>query len=215
MQNIGSSRMLSGKLPAYLILLIAVCVILGVYAIVELDQGKNTSLNVEEREVLLTKEHGETAREAVTHFEQTWLGLEMHKDPQTFIDELLTGPLFVSYMNRFNFRDDVYWLIPSQTVITNLRVVDYSDQMMRVIACLDQGIDKVDPFGAVIEQYPVRKKVKYYVFMPDTSSWKVGSFLDFTDPKQALQDWDFLPQELKDVTGDINAIVYKSCKMDK
>jgi hypothetical protein len=192
-----------------------ICAALGIYGIVKLGQSNNLSLYAEAREVLLTREHGDEAREAVMYFEQNWLSLEMHKAPKTFIVELLSGPLLHSYTNPFNFQDEVNWLIPSQTRVTNLRIVDYSDQMMKVIACLNQRIDKVDHLGTVIEQYPVRQIVKYYVFILDAGSWKVGYFLDFTDPKQALQDWDFLPNELKDVTGDINSFVYKSCKTEK
>jgi hypothetical protein len=179
------------------------------------DHRKTASQKTEEVEALLTKEHGDEAKEAVAHFEQNWMSLEMHQNPKPYFDKLLTGPLLRSYLNRSNFQDDDYWLIPNQADVDSLRVVDYSDQSMRVVACINQGINKVDHYGVVIEQYPLRRIINFYVFIRDGGPWKVGNVIDITDPKQALQDWDFMPQDLKDITGEINSIVYKNCKTEK
>lgn len=215
MQSTDNPEKRNKKIYLYLVLFVMVCIALSLYAFMKWNQSRTASQNAEELDALLTREHGNEATEAVEHFEQIWMSLEMHKDPKPYYDELLTGPLLQSYLNRSNFQDDNYWLIPSQTDVDNLVVVDYGDRSMRVVACINEGINKVDHYGAVIEQYPLHRIINFYVFVRDGESWKIGNVIDITDPKQALQDWDFMPQDLKDITGDIDSFVYKSCKTKK
>lgn len=190
------------------------CVALSLYVFLSQDisQTAYPKYEEDEAEALLTIEHGDAAVAGVNHFEQTWFSLEMHKDPKPYLYELLTGPLLNYYVNQVHYQEDGDWLIPGQTDVLDLKVVDFNDQRMKVIACLNQGIIRVNRSGTVIERYPLRRIAKLYVLILDEGSWKVGNFIDITDPEQALQDWDFMSKDLKKIIGEIRSFVYNSCK---
>ena len=215
MQDINSTKKFKKKVQYFIFFFIVICFVLSLFAFLNWEQTRTTLKKTEEIETLLTEEHMAEAKKAVQHFEASWMGLEMHKNPKYYYEELITGPLLRSYINQLNFQSENVWLIPFQTDIMDIRVVEYDDQNMKVIACLDQRIKGVDHSGTAIEEYPLRRIIMFYVFVKDGESWKVGNFLDITDPKQALQDWDFMPKDLKDITGDISSIVYKKCQIEK
>jgi hypothetical protein len=215
MKDINSPVSQGKNYRLYIILLVGLCVVFSLYILLKWGQSKTASQKAEEVEDSLTKEHGDEAREAVETYEMNWMSLEMHQDPKSYYGELLTGPLLYYYINHSKTQDDNYWLVPSRTDGFSIRVVDYNDRSMRVIACINQGIDKVDPGGTVTEEYPLHQIINFYVFLLDEGSWKVANVIDITDPKQALQDWDFMSQDLKDITGEISSIVYKSRKTEK
>lgn len=205
-----------GKLGLYIGIFASVIITLFLFAFFNWGQNNSTTYQkTQEIEAFLTREHGDEVRVVILHFEKTWFNFEMHKDPEPFMRELITGPLLEYYLKQINNQDNDYWLIPGQIDIFGLKVVDYSEKSMKVIACLNQGTDKVTREGIITERYPIHQVVKLFILIRADGSWKFGNMIDMTDLKQALQDWDFLPQELKDISGEIDMLVYKNCYTEK
>lgn len=204
------------KVRFYTVIFAVVCIALILYIIINWGQSKSTAhQKKQETEVLLTKEHGDEARSVILHFEQTWFSIEMHKDPEPYLRELLAGPLLDYYLKLINNLDSDYWLIPGRVDVIDLKVVEYGNESMKVITCLNQGTDKVTRDGTILESYPIRKLVKLFILIKTDDSWKIGNVIDMTDPKQALQDWDYTSQDLKSITGDIGSLVYNSCQINE
>jgi hypothetical protein len=212
-----NQKMHGKKFWLYIAIFVLASITLTLYALINWDQSKSASFQkTQEIEALLTREHSDEARAVILYFEQTWFNFEMHKDPEPYLRELLTGPLLGYYLKQINNQDSIeYWLIPGQTNVIDLKVVDYSKESMKVITCLNQGTDKITREGVIAERYPIRRLVKLFILIKAGGSWKIGNVIDMTDPKQALQEWDFMSQDLKGITGDIGSLVYNSCQTNK
>lgn len=212
-----NKKMPNGKLGYNITVFVLVCITLILYAFINWDQSKSTAYQkTQEIEALMTREHADEAKAVILNFEQNWFSFEMHKDPEPYLRELLTGPILNYYLKLINNQDSIdYWLIPSQIDVTDLKVVDYNKESMKVITCLNQGTDKITHDGIITERYPMHRLIKLFFLLKADGSWKIGNVLDITDPKQALQEWDFMSQDLKGITGDISSLVYDSCQTKK
>jgi len=205
------------KLRFYIAIFAVACITLILYAFINWDQRKSTAYQkTQEVEALVTKEYADEAKVVILNFEQTWFSFEMHKDQEPFLRKLLAGPLLSYYLKLINNQDSSdYWLIPSQTDVIDLKVADYSKERMNVITCLNQGTEKITRDGIITERYPMHRLVKLFILINADGSWKIGNVIDITDPKKALQEWDFMSQDLKGITGDISSLVYESCQTKK
>ncbi|MBA4385566.1 MAG: hypothetical protein C0410_12580 [Anaerolinea sp.] len=176
-------------------------------------QGRQAT---ERAEKTLTSNYKDIAIATVENFEESWLSPEMQKNPGTFLQDLLYGPQLEYWLNFIGNNSEISngrWSTPRQFLITNLRIVEYSEQRMGIIACVEWVTNETNQPESSLTIIPTIKSENYYLFINDKGTWKLANVIDITDPKQALQDWDYMNQKLKDITGDFPSVVYKNCEI--
>jgi hypothetical protein len=158
-----------------------------------------------EVERLLTEAYGAEARTAIENFESRWLTLDSIRDA-SLQSEVATGP-FLEYFGHARRGDAIYaepfWLVTSSVVVERIRVLEYSPQRFKAIACVTEITGKTTTEGALIETLPPREFQGVYVFARDSNAWKLAGFFDVTDPRNALRDWDYAPDWLRQTIGNL------------
>jgi hypothetical protein len=168
-----------------------------------------------EAERSLTTKYGVEVGSAIENFEIKWSALESIRNP-SIQAEVATGR-FLDYFGNARHGDAVYqepfWLITRSATVTRVRVLEYTAERFRAIACVTGSIDKTDTKGVTQESLPPYKIRGVYVFVKENNRWKLAAFFDTTDPKRSLRDWDYAPDWLKQAIGDLPDLVDNDCQV--
>lgn len=161
-----------------------------------------------EAERVLIVEHGSEVRSQIENFESRWFSLEAHLDPG-IQSELATGPYLEYFGNArqgASLYDEPFWLVTTAAVVGNLRVLEYSPERFKAVACSVETTDKMTTDGVFIESLPPLDICGVYVFVREDDKWKLAGFFNTADPR----DWNYAPNWLKEIIGDLpNEDLYK------
>jgi hypothetical protein len=166
----------------------------------------------EQTELLLTKEHGDEAKKAVEEFESLWMSQEMINDKLSYYNTLLTDPILNDYISRheIEFEADSEELAIDANVI-DLRVIEYSSQKMKVIACVQETYGEFDKEFNLLSKNDPFEKTMFYVFIYTDFSWKVANIMDISNHHQAFEEWIYSSQASKEISGEFDQFAYKDC----
>jgi hypothetical protein len=156
-------------------------------------------------EASLTEIHGARVSDAIENFEMRWSSLNAHKNPD-IQSEIATG----SFLDYFGYArqgsalfDEPFWLIVKSATVESVRVLDYSPEHFKAVACVTELIDETDTQGVFKEALPPREFRGIYVFVHENDTWKLSGFFDITHPKDSARDWDYASDWLKEIIGDM------------
>jgi hypothetical protein len=106
---------------------------------------------------------------------------------------------------------DSFWLITSAATIRSVRVLQYDADHFQAVGCISKQIEKITTEGLLIESLPIYDFRGVYVFVRESGIWKLSGFFNTTDPNKALKDWDYAPEWLKQILGDLPSLIDKNC----
>lgn len=187
---------------------------IGLWNAMFTDSATSLKMTAEAERSLTTKYGGEVGS-AVENFEVKWSALESIRNP-SIQAEVTTGP-HLDYFGNARLGDAVYkepfWLITRSVTVTSVRVLEYTTERFRAIACITKSLDETNTEGVVQKSLSPYKFRGIYVFVKENNRWKLAAFFDTTDPKKTLRDWDFAPDWLKQVVGNLPDMVEKDCQV--
>jgi hypothetical protein len=168
-----------------------------------------------EAEESLTTTHGVEVGSAIESFEIKWSALESIRNP-SIQSEVATGP-FLDYFGNARHGDAIYqepfWLVTRSVTVTSVRVLEYTIEGFRAIACITKSLDETNTEGVVQKSLSPYKFRGIYVFVKDNNRWKLNAFFDTTDPKKSLRDWDYASDWLKQAVGNLSGMIDKDCRV--
>ena len=200
-----------GSFSIPLLLVLGLLLSLCLFSSIRWDHNREILQVTEATERRLTAKHGVEAREAIERFENNWLSLPMYEDPESFYAMLLAGPMLEDHIGHYGFIEDKTWSAPIYNKVISTRVLDYSDQQLKVIACIEDQMGEYDHTGNFLNINSIRTFTKYYVFIKDDGIWKLAGSIDLTFRHMAEQEWTYLPQEYQTLFGDFYSILDKDC----
>jgi hypothetical protein len=210
MQNI-SINLSTKKVIISILIVTLLCLSLVLIYLFKVDQNTAIFRKTDITRNELTNSHGEIVKKIISDFEQVWTSLDMHKNPNRYLSDLVTGPLLTYYQKHPLYQNLGSFLISRELGITEIKVLEYDDKVFKAIACIDWGIDQVDSNGNLIKHYEKSKILKFYTFFRENEKWKLGLSIDITNPDAGLHEWEYLPADLKKYVGEFTPFTYMKC----
>ena len=200
-----------GSFSIPLLLVLGLLLSLCLFSSIRWDHNREILQVTEATERRLTAKHGVEAREAIERFEKNWGSMAMHENPGSIYEMLLTGPDLEYYQGHNGYGEDKIWLLTIYYNLQKVRLIEYSDQQMKVIGCYEEQFGEFDHNGNLLKESGIGSKRRYYVFMKDDGIWKLAGSIDLTYRHMSENEWYYLPQEFKDLYGDFYSILDKDC----
>lgn len=187
----------------YTIILVFTCIILMAC---QSEKDVTISLQVTlQAEQALTDSHGVEVGKAIENFESVWSSLNAHKD--TSIQSGVATGVFLDYhgfARRGNAHyEEPFWLVTKSVALENVRVVEYSLERFKAVACVTIEHDRVTIEGIVVESLPPYEKCGVYVFVYENDTWLLAGIFDTTMPDYVARDWNYAQDWLKEIIGDL------------
>ncbi len=88
-------------------------------------------------------------------------------------------------------------------VVTSVRVLEYSVERFKAVACVTELIDETTTEGVFIESLLPQEYEYVYVFVYEDDAWKLAGVFNITIPKDAWHDWEYAPDWLKETIGEL------------
>ena len=126
--------------------------------------------------------------------------------------EIYTGAFLTEWNNYYDSLDGTNnWTIVSEANVTQLKILDYSDEKITALACLSENELELDPKGKLVRQLPAVNFAGAYIFVYTEKTWKLANFINVTDPARARSIYAGLPEELQQLSGSIGSLLKISC----
>ncbi len=155
-----------------------------------------------EAERQLTAQHGQEVSRLIIDFERKAGSLDRHYN-NDMLTEITTGP-FLEYLARFEPEKESYWLITTNVQIEHIRVLEYSPNRIKAVACMMREIEERTAItGEWIKSYSPNEICVLYVFSLENKVWKVAAVFNTTDPTKIDRDWTYAPDWLREVIGEL------------
>ncbi len=155
-----------------------------------------------EAERQLTERYGKKVSLLIIDFERKNGSLERHNN-NAILTEIATGPYF-EYLVQLDSENEPYWLVTTSVDIEHIRLIDYSPNRIKTIACMIREIEeRTLVTGEWIKSYPPNEICVLYVFSLVNKTWKVAAVFNTTDPETTDRDWAYAPDWLKEVIGEL------------
>jgi hypothetical protein len=159
----------------------------------------------QEVEMFLTEAHGAEVRGVIENFTTKWSSLEAHNDPSIQSD-LATEP-FLSSAGYARLGEALYsrssWLVTKSAVVESVRVLGYSPERFKAVACVTELVDKIMTDGVFIESLPPQENRIVYVFVREDDTWKLSGAFNVTYSEDTWRDWQYVSEQLKETIGDL------------
>ena len=150
----------------------------------------------------LTSVHGTEARQAIENYKQNVGSLEVWRNPD-IRKELMTEKLFLSSPPR-DPDSSPYWLVIKSVNVDHVRVLEYSPDRFKAVACLTTVYEERNPSDEkLLDTYPASEHCAIYVFVSEEGNWKLAASFNTTDPNHIDRDWGFLPDWIKEEIGEL------------
>lgn len=165
-----------------------------------------TSTPTDEAPNELTLRYGHEVAGIIEGFEVSAHTVKMYTNEDNHA-KMYTGP-YLDYIDGYymSFDDTTLWPIVAQATVTKVRVVEYSDEKIRVLACVTEQKIDLNSKGDLVDQEKVNVINGAYVFIKENGIWKVGSFLDMAHPESAKLEYAMMDDDLKEITGDFKSL---------
>lgn len=157
----------------------------------------------------LSQSHGEEVTWVIENFQSKWDSIEVLQNPE-LRKELAVSPYVDEFIEPTNdsMNDEIICdtdecLIISSVNVEKVRVLEYSKDRFKAIGCATASIDKVTPKGELIDSLDPYDFTNIYVFVFDNGSWKLSGLYNLSIPQDAIRDWDFTPDWMKQIIGDL------------
>jgi hypothetical protein len=159
----------------------------------------------------LTAEHGAEISDLIETFELGAHTDKMYKDA-SWHAVWYTGP-YLDYIDGYymSFDDTTLWPIVSQATVTRVKVVEYSADKIRALACVTEVKLDLNSRSKLVAQEPLEVVNGAYVFVKVDGAWKLASFLDMAHPETAKLEYAMMDDELKTLTGDFASLSGLDC----
>ncbi len=155
-----------------------------------------------EAERQLTEQYGEEVSLLIIDFERKKGSLERHNN-NDMLTKIATGPYF-EYLAQLDSENEPYWLVTTSVDIEHIRLIDYSPNRIKAIACMIREIEERTPVtGEWIKSYPPNEICVLYVFSLVDETWKATAVFNTTDTETIDRDWAYAPDWLKGVIGKL------------
>ncbi len=198
------------KRSAWVVISLVLCLCLVfIWSGCKMDPSIQYSNATIDAELELTQSYGKEVAQRIENFQSNWDSLEVIKNPDLrkelavspFVDEFI---MTASASNNHSLICDTdECLVVSSVNVEKVRVLEYSEERFKAIGCATALIDKMTPKGEFIESLDPYDFTSIYVFVLDGGSWKLSGLYNVTIPQDAIRDWDFTPEWLKQSLGDL------------
>lgn len=186
-------------------LLLFLLVVVGCIGVFRLQSMWSSVKSTRTAEEALTEVYKDTASSAIYRFEMTWSSLEAYRDPQmqaqVATDPFLERVRFKHETDAFNTQD--YWQVTKAVTVTSVIVYEYAPTRFKAGACTDKDMERVTPQGVFHESVSFKGICGIYVFIWEQNNWILAGAFNTTMHDTALRDWHQLPDEFKEVIGEL------------
>lgn len=146
-------------------------------------------------------EHEATVQAQIHNFESRWHSLDAHLNPQVQSEVALGRYLDYFGYARMNLSAEPFWIVNTSTVVTKVKVLEFSATHFKATACIKTTDDEITPQGVFIQSLNPLEMCGIYVFEREENTWKLAGYFNTADPR----DWDYAPQWLKAIIGELPA----------
>ena len=163
----------------------------------------------------LSAKYGSEVSAIIEDFEIAGHTVKMYRDP-AYHAEVYTGP-YLDYIDGYylSFDESTLWPIVSQATVTKIKVVEYSSEKIRALACVTEEKLDLDFKGKLIAQEPVSVVNGAYVFLKVDGVWKLANFFDMSKPESAKLEYGMMDDALRQITGDYYSLTGMDCDSDQ
>ena len=186
--------------------------VIGIYLIQKWNFNNEASMQelqaTYEHEQFLTNNHGEEVIDAIENYVIKSNSLAAIQDPSILL-EIAVPPYTDLFLNSApedgKICSDQECLIVESAEVNGIRVLEYTNERFKAIGCITFNYDKLSPQGEFIRSLEPLHTRSIYVFISVEGSWKLAGIFDITIPKDALRDWDYAPDWLRQIIGELPA----------
>jgi hypothetical protein len=159
----------------------------------------------------LTTQYGAEVSSIIEQFEVDGHTIKMYRDP-SYHAEVYTGP-YLEYIDGYylSFDESTLWPIVSQATVTKVKVIEYSGEKIRALACVTEEKLDLNYKGKLIAQEPVSTINGAYVFVKADGVWKLANFFDMSKPESAKLEYAMMDDDLRQITGDYESLTGMDC----
>jgi len=167
---------------------------------------------VDQETATLTDQHGKEVQTIIETYEVAAHNINTYQSADrrasifsgTFLDEL----------NQYFSTPDqpTAWTIVTQANVTQVKVLSYSSSEIIVLACVSDQELELNDQGKLVKQLPSASFGAAYVFVHADANWKLGNYLNVTDPKSARTIYAAMAQDLQQLSGPVDPLLNISCK---
>lgn len=160
--------------------------------------------SMKEAERALTLAHRAEVANVIRNFESVWKSLDAYKNPEVqykvatydFVQE--HGLAWEgSHFGREK------WYVTREAKIGEIRVLEYSAERFKAIACIKRIIVTMSPDKLVSEAESTLSTRILYVFVREDSEWKIATLYDVYLDEWAYRDWSYATEEQKTYIGEL------------
>jgi hypothetical protein len=188
---------------ALTLLFIATC---GVCGVLGGCQGtiSESSQATREAEIFLTEAYGAEVRDAIENVKAKWSSLEAYNNPS--IQSELATEQYVSHNGYASLGEAIYnwtsWYVVKSVTVTRVRVLEYSPERFKAVACITELVDKTTTEGVFIESLLPQEYQSVYVFVHEDDTWKLAGGFNISLPN-VWRDWEYASDWLKETIGEL------------
>lgn len=159
----------------------------------------------------LTAQYGDEVSAIIENFEIDGHTVKMYRDP-SYHAEVYTGP-YLDYIDGYylSFDESTLWPIVAQATVTKIKVVEYSGEKIRALACVSEEKLDLDYKGKLIAQEPASIVNGAYVFLKVDGVWKLANFFDMSNRESAKLEYGMMEDDLRQITGDYASLTGMDC----
>jgi hypothetical protein len=202
------TRQIFNRIPAWTFLLVLASLLV---ALLFLGMEKQKT-QVDQETTALTEQHGKEVQTLIETYEVAAHNINTYQSADrragifsgTFLDELNQ---YFSTLTR-----PATWTIVTQAGVTQIKVLDYSPAKIIALACVSDQELELNDQGKLVKQLPAASFAAAYVFVFADASWKLGNYLNVTDPKSARTTYAAMTEELQQLSGPVDPLLNIDCK---
>lgn len=180
------------------------CLGIGSAIFIWADVYIRTVQRAKEAEKILTLAHRDEVVNAIEKFEIVWQSLDAYHNPP--IQAVVATQEYVQAHgleredSHFKFGD---WYVTKAAKVGETRVLEYSAERFKAIACIKRIIVTVSPDERVLEAESTLFTRILYVFVREDSEWKIATLYDVYLDDWAYRDWRNATEEQKTYIGEL------------
>jgi hypothetical protein len=127
------------------------------------------------------------------------------------LSEVVTDPFLTKLTPKSETPSLNGWVIVESVNIKNVNVLEHTSETFKAIACGRFNLYKVTTKGEFETALPPMEFKSLYVFLLKEGRWKLAVVYSIIDPDDAVAEWEYTDQEVRDLIGDISRYVHHDC----
>jgi hypothetical protein len=158
-----------------------------------------------------TDAHGDEVGAIIAEFEIAGHNLNVYKNADERAAAYTGDSLQAISQSEASANADTVWTVVTQAHVTDTRVIEYSANKIRAVACVSEDQLQLNDKGKLLKQLGTKNFMGAYVMVNENGVWKQADYLDVTDATMAQSQYKKMSAAEQTAIGSLTYLLDFRC----